>query len=143
METNRKGHKIIHSVRHFNLCEDTSAGYPTYYVENTILTKYTTGKGVSYNFEEDKKNELLSKDDSRFVVLCKRMAGNDLNCKEVAVSLWNELGDVPVNEEDEIDENFYTHTGFMFEKGTDKFEIWQWFEDVFFISVAKDFINLQ
>ena len=142
METNRKGHKIIRSERQFNLCEDTSAGYPTYYLENVILTKYTQGKGISYNFEEDKKVELMSVDSKRFSILAKRIVGNDLYTKEIAISLWKEFGDIPVTEEDELEENFYTHTGFMFEKGTDKFEVWQWFEEVFFISVAKDLMNL-
>lgn len=142
METNNKGHKIIRSERHFNLCEDTSAGYSTYYLENTILTKYTKGKGLSYNFDEDKKNELMSVDSKRFSTLAKRMAGNDLYTKEIAISLWKELGDIAVTDEDELDEHFYTHTGLMFERGTDKFEVWQWFEEAFFISVAKDLMNL-
>jgi hypothetical protein len=142
METNSKGHKILRTEGQFNLCEDTSAGYPTYYIENTILVKYTKGKGVSYNFEEEKKRELMQRDRSRFVKFAKQSAGNDINCEEVAKNLWAELGDIPVNEEDELDENFFTHTGMMFERGTDKFEVWHWFEDVFGVSVAKDLMNL-
>jgi hypothetical protein len=141
METNNKGHKIIRSERQFNLCRDTSAGYPTYYIENTILVKYTQGKGISSNFEEDKKKELLSADSKRFTILAKRMVGNDLYSKEIAINLWKEFKDIPLNNEDELDGHFYTHTGLMFERGTNKLEVWQWFEDAFFVSVTKDLIE--
>ena len=40
-------------------------------------------------------------------------------------------------QDDEIDEPFL-----HFEIGTDKFEIWHWFEDEFDISVAKDLMGL-
>ena len=58
--------------------------------------------------------------------------------------LWEELGDIPVNEEDELDEVFDPE-GFdaVFDKGTDKFEVWHWFEETFNISVAKDLMNLE
>lgn len=40
-------------------------------------------------------------------------------------SLWNELADVPMNPETEkLEEPF-----FLFEKGTDKLDIWAWFDD--------------
>ncbi len=39
---------------------------------------------------------------------------------------WELLGDVPVNEDDEIDIDFL-----IFDKGTDKFDIWHWFEETF------------
>ena len=38
--------------------------------------------------------------------------------------LWVEFGDVPVNEKDEIEEDFY-----LWEKGTDKLAIWAWFDE--------------
>ena len=57
---------------------------------------------------------------------------------DVYVKLWGMLGDVCVNEDDEIDEDFL-----HFEKGTDKFEIWHWFEETFNISVAKDLMFLE
>lgn len=37
--------------------------------------------------------------------------------------LWVQLGDIPVNENDELDEPFL-----HFPKGTDKMEVWHWFE---------------
>lgn len=46
--------------------------------------------------------------------------------------LWQQLGDVPVNEEDEIDEDFD-----IWEKGTDKFEIWHWFDEKYEQGVYK------
>ena len=38
--------------------------------------------------------------------------------------LWSDLGDILVNEEGEIETPFLN-----FPIGTDKFEVWQWFED--------------
>jgi hypothetical protein len=51
--------------------------------------------------------------------------------------LWQKLGEIAVNEEDEIEDSFL-----HFEKGTDKQEIWHWFEEKFNISVAKDLMNI-
>lgn len=36
---------------------------------------------------------------------------------------WSELGDIPVDEEDRIEEDFM-----HFPAGTDKLDIWHWFE---------------
>ena len=57
----------------------------------------------------------------------------------VAKTIWEKLGDVPVNKDDELDEDFII-SGFdtVFEKGTDNTEVWHWFEETFNISVAKD-----
>ena len=38
--------------------------------------------------------------------------------------LWNKLGDVPINEDEEIDEDFL-----HFKKGTHREDIWHWFEE--------------
>ena len=54
-----------------------------------------------------------------------------------ALKLWAKLGDIPVDEDDNILEPFLD-----FEIGTDKFEIWHWFEDSFDLSVAKDLMGL-
>lgn len=48
----------------------------------------------------------------------------DENNREDIIRLWELLGDIPVDEEDQIDEDFY-----LWEKGTDKFEIWHWFDE--------------
>ncbi|TSE11370.1 hypothetical protein FOF46_01470 [Aquimarina algiphila] len=50
-----------------------------------------------------------------------------------AKAYWSELGDVPVNENDEIDEDFKD-----FPKGTDKFEIWHYVEEHFNVSIVED-----
>jgi hypothetical protein len=47
--------------------------------------------------------------------------------------LWDKLGNVPVNDDDEIEENFE-----QFTTGEDKTEIWQWFEWFFDISLGKE-----
>ena len=54
----------------------------------------------------------------------------DLNSKETplqtAKALWQELGNIPINEE-----------------GTDRYDIWHWLEDKFDISIAKDLMGLK
>ena len=60
------------------------------------------------------------------------------NKKLLAERFWERLGNIPVNEEDELDEPFLS-----FKKGTDKFEVWHWFEETFDVSVAKDLMGLQ
>jgi len=142
MKTNKLGHTIIRTEGQFNLCIDESADYPIYYLENSILSRYTSSKGISYNFDQEFKNELMRMDRIKFVSTAKQRAGNDINCEEVARTLWDELGDIPVNEDDELEVDFITHNGTRFEKGIDKFEVWHWFEDVFDISVAKDLMYL-
>lgn len=49
---------------------------------------------------------------------------------KTAKELWKELGDIPVNEHEEIDEDFLE-----FEKGTEIYEIWHWFEEKFNVRV--------
>ena len=65
----------------------------------------------------------------------------DLNSKETPVQtakiLWEKLGDIPINDEEELDEPFM-----QFEKGTDRYEVWHWFEEKFNVSVAKDLMGL-
>ena len=56
---------------------------------------------------------------------------NVYSCNDV----WDKLSDIPVNNEDEIEEKF-----FGFWVGTDKFEIWHWVEEKFDISVAEDLL---
>lgn len=53
-----------------------------------------------------------------------------------AKKLWEKLGDVPVNEDDEIDEVFE-----HFEVGTDKLDIWHWFEENFNVRVIDLMFN--
>ena len=38
--------------------------------------------------------------------------------------LWDSFGKVPVNDDDRIDEDFL-----VWEKGTDRFDIWHWFDE--------------
>ena len=52
---------------------------------------------------------------------------------EMACQLWEEFGDVPVDENDCI-----TCEWRSFPKGTCRFDIWKWFEVFFDVSVAKD-----
>lgn len=47
--------------------------------------------------------------------------------------LWNELSDIPVNENDEPEEDFLD-----FPSGTDKFDVWHWFDERCPNGVAED-----
>jgi hypothetical protein len=69
---------------------------------------------------------------------CPNCKTDDYLTDNVARGLWDKLGNIPVNEDDEIDEPFLD-----FPKGTDKFEIWHWFEDTFNLSVAHDLMHLR
>jgi hypothetical protein len=57
-----------------------------------------------------------------------------MNCKKLeALKLWNDFSNVPINEEDLIELHFI-----HFEKGTNRFEIWQYFETNFDLSITND-----
>ncbi len=55
-----------------------------------------------------------------------------------AKRLWAELGDIPINEDEEIDIDWH-----IFSKGTDRQEIWHWFENEFDLSVADDLMGMK
>ena len=44
--------------------------------------------------------------------------------KQKLQELWEQFADVPINNNDEIDEDFNN-----WKKGTDRFEIWHWFDE--------------
>ena len=52
--------------------------------------------------------------------------------------LWKEFGDVPMNPDTECIEEEWNN----FPIGTHREEIWDWFEETFNISVAKDLMGL-
>ncbi len=56
-----------------------------------------------------------------------------MNDMKKAKMLWAELGDIPTNEDMEIETQFL-----HFEVGTDAETIWHWFEEEFDLSVAED-----
>ena len=47
--------------------------------------------------------------------------------------LWNEFADVPIDNDEGIDKDFH-HWG----KGTDRYEIWHWFDERCPNGLAKD-----
>ena len=51
--------------------------------------------------------------------------------------LWNEFEDVPIDEDECIDEVFY-----IWDKGTDRYHIWHWFDDRLPNGLAKDLMGL-
>ena len=62
-----------------------------------------------------------------------------LNLKfDLAKMIWDKLGDVPVDEEDCIDRDFKTgYREVFFPKGTEREQIWHWFEYEFDVSVVN------
>lgn len=61
---------------------------------------------------------------------------NEMKCVdnlEMAIALWEEFEDIPVDDDDNI-----LCCWRSFEKGTNKIEIWHWFEEFFKVSVAED-----
>lgn len=57
---------------------------------------------------------------------------------EKAKSLWLEFSEVPVDNDDRILKPFH-----KFETGTDRIDIWHWFEEEYGISVAEDLIGME
>ena len=53
-----------------------------------------------------------------------------------AKALWDIFGEVPINDKDEIVEEFL-----WFKKGTYRFDIWHWFEEYFGLSIYEDLMN--
>ena len=54
-----------------------------------------------------------------------------------AKKLWSQLGDVPITEDGDIEEEFL-----HFPIGTDRADIWHWFEETYNLSVAVDLMGL-
>ena len=52
-------------------------------------------------------------------------------------TLWQDFSDLPVDENECIDEDFY-----IWEKGTNRYEIWHWFDDHCLNGLAKDLMGL-
>ena len=50
-----------------------------------------------------------------------------------AKALWEELGNIPINNNSEIEERFL-----HFDIGTFNEDIWHWFEDEFDLSIVDD-----
>ena len=42
--------------------------------------------------------------------------------------LWEQFGNIPIDENECIEKDFYAFDC-MFEKGTNKFDIWHWFDE--------------
>ncbi len=61
----------------------------------------------------------------RKVLLMKWLKMNDI------LELWKKLGDIPVNDDELIQEPFLD-----FVRGTNRHDIWHWFEDEFSVRVA-------
>ena len=52
--------------------------------------------------------------------------------------LWEEFADIPIDEEECIDNDFY-----YWKKGTDRFEIWHWFDERCPNGLAIDIMGLE
>ena len=72
----------------------------------------------------------------RFSLVGKKI--DDLLTLEELENLWDEFADVPIDEDECIDEDFY-----ILGKGTDKYHIWHWFDDKCPNGLAKDLMGLE
>lgn len=59
-----------------------------------------------------------------------------VTAKENVQDVWDSLRDVPVDEDDNIEQEWKG-----FPAGTHKFEIWLWIEEHFDVSIAEDLMN--
>lgn len=50
---------------------------------------------------------------------------------------WEKFGNVPVNKDDYLEEEFVCED-IIFTKGTDKFEVWHWFDEQFKEGLYKE-----
>jgi len=53
-----------------------------------------------------------------------------------ALKVWAALGDVPINDDDEIDLSFM-----HFEQGTDLHDVWHWIENTYNVSIGNDLME--
>ena len=58
--------------------------------------------------------------------------------KQMAEELWQSLEDVPIDNNDKIQESWN-----QFPEDTSKYDIWSWFEEAFNVSVAIDLMHLE
>ena len=50
--------------------------------------------------------------------------------------LWAKLGEIPINEDEEIEKDFL-----HFEKGTHRMEVWGWFDEELPNGLGEDILN--
>lgn len=60
---------------------------------------------------------------------------------QAALKYWRRLEDVPINEDEELDEDF-TVDDVTFDRGTHRNAVWHWFEKHFNVSVATDLMGV-
>jgi hypothetical protein len=58
--------------------------------------------------------------------------------KDISITLWEVLGDIPINDREEIEKPFL-----HFKIGTPRENIWHWFESTFNLSVSIDLMKLE
>ncbi|PIQ15275.1 MAG: hypothetical protein COW67_09250 [Flavobacteriales bacterium CG18_big_fil_WC_8_21_14_2_50_32_9] len=86
------------------------------------------------NYSEDGKNEIVIYWNQVFVELLKLKLKqvNENEKMQIFKTLWLEFGDISVNNEDELEVRFL-----VFEKGTNKLEIWHWFDVLFNVVLSE------
>lgn len=78
-------------------------------------------------------------DEDMKTIISRGLDDSFYNCKELHVKdLWLEFGDVPMDPETECIEEEWNG----FPAGTNREEIWHWFEETFGVSVAEDLMGL-
>jgi len=107
------------------------------------ITKYLSeviygmnGNGFVITDEELIDDELNMMELAKYEKLKKVVFDENKQLRNIAKFLWNKLGDVPSNDDGEI-ENPFLH----FPSGTECEEVWHWFEETFELSVVVDLMG--
>lgn len=87
--------------------------------------------------ESSMSEELVVYWNTVFVEILKLKLKHNLSEKySLFASLWEELGNIPINEDEEIEQRFL-----IFPIGTCRMEIWHWFENTFDICLGAKIGN--
>lgn len=81
--------KALRQVGQFSLNQGNLMAKGLFNMTNTILTENTKDEGVSYWFDSDTKDLLMSCSDAEFISRAKQLAGNNIN--ELLLNLKKEL----------------------------------------------------
>lgn len=88
---------------------------------------------VDGDYDQQKLNADAQEIKDGFIAEMKAWTDKSVEPDNVALAkyIWNKLGDIPVNEDGEL-ESFFVG----FEPGAERTDVWHWFEDFFDVPVA-------
>lgn len=105
--------------------------------EHQAATEYIWNKG--FELSKDDWKEIRDHVYDSYDMLWEIMHNMDDEARlALAKKWWDELGGIPVDESDSIDEDFK-----IWGKGTGKIELWHDFEELFNVSVAMGLMEME